>query len=331
MSSKSANSIESAVHALANDRLVAMPTETVYGLAARIDRPLAIEKVFKTKGRPSFDPLIVHVASLEQAKSLVSSWPTSADVLAQKFWPGPLTLVVPKNSSVSDLISSGLETVGIRVPNHPLAIELLTKCATPLAAPSANRFGRTSPTAIDHVRTEFPEAIASGEVFILDGGACEVGVESTVVRCEDDQVTVLRPGGVTKSELETALRAANISTPVLFASENKKVASPGHTEHHYMPTKPLSVFWGSKAEIDAHKKQLSPQFQTISLNSDARLAARELYAALRSADQTEGKSSLILYRETQSHDELWQAIDDRLKRAASHRLGSPPSDQPHVI
>lgn len=324
MHPESLDSIKKAVAALANDQLVAMPTETVYGLAARIDRPLAIEKVFKTKGRPSFDPLIVHVANLDQARALASSWPVTAEILAKNFWPGPLTLVVPKHQSVSDLISSGLNTVGLRVPNHPVALRLLTECQAPLAAPSANRFGRTSPTTADHVKSEFPDAIQAGDVLVLDGGPCDVGVESTVVRCEPETVTVLRPGGITKSAIEAALRSANCEASVLVAAENKKAASPGHTEHHYMPARPLTVFWGTAEDIRQHQSQLASSFQVISLSKDSRIAARELYSALRSADLVEGKTALILYRETQQ-DELWHTIDDRLKRAATHRLGTPPA------
>jgi L-threonylcarbamoyladenylate synthase len=323
MHSKSHDSIQEAVSALAADHLVAMPTETVYGLAARIDRPIAIEKVFKTKGRPSFDPLIVHVATIDQARLLAGAWPKTAESLGAKLWPGPMTLVVPKNQNVSDLISSGLETVGLRVPKHPLALSLLTTCQVPLAAPSANRFGRTSPTTADHVRSEFPEAIKAGEILILDGGACDVGVESTVIRCEDHQVTILRPGGVSRFDIESALKSDGLQVPVLNAAENHKAASPGHTEHHYMPMKPLTVFWGTPEEIQKHQLQLDPKFQMLALSRDSRIAARELYAALRSADHAEGKTELILYRET-GEGELWEAIDDRLKRAASHRLGAPP-------
>lgn len=314
--------IHRACQALANDRLVAMPTETVYGLAARIDRPLALEKVFRIKGRPSFDPLIVHVASLEQAKRLARSWPKTAEHLAKKFWPGPLTLVVPKSPLVSDIISSGLESVGLRMPNHPVALQLLESCQVPLAAPSANRFGRTSPTLASHVESEFPDAIASGEVLVLDGGPCQIGVESTVVLCEEASVTVLRPGGITKTEIDSAFLADGLRVEVRLAEQNKKAASPGHTDHHYMPSKPLTVFWGSRDAIESHRNRLPSHYQEISLSHDSRMAARELYASLRLADQNSEKSELIIYRDSQNHD-LWEAIDDRLQRAATHSIGTP--------
>lgn len=314
--------IHKACQALANNRVVAMPTETVYGLAARIDRPVALEKIFQIKGRPSFDPLIVHVASRAQAKLLAKSWPKTAEHLAKKFWPGPLTLVVPKGPLVSDIISSGLDTVGLRMPNHPIAIQLLESCQQPLAAPSANRFGRTSPTLASHVESEFPEAIESGEVLVLDGGLCQIGVESTVVLCEEGSVTVLRPGGIPKTEIESAFLADDLHVEVRLAEQNKKAASPGHTDHHYMPSKPLTVYWGSRDAIDFHRNRLPSHYQEVSLPNDSRLAARELYASLRSADQNSQKSELIIYRDSQNHD-LWEAIDDRLQRAATYRIGTP--------
>lgn len=322
-SQQSESLIDEAKTALDLGRLVAMPTETVYGLAAKINLPEAIKMVFQTKGRPSFDPLIVHVADIQQAKSLARSWPTTADILAHAFWPGPITLVVPKAPTVSDLISSGLDTVGIRIPNHMLALSLLRATKTPLAAPSANRFGKTSPTTADHVRSEFPEAILNGDILVLDGGSSQVGVESTVVKCNENEVLILRPGGITQTEIESAFQKSGHRFRVSTATQNAKAASPGHTEHHYMPSKPLTVFWGSHAEIEQHRALLGPEFKEIVLSDDSRIAARELYASLRMADTENGKTAIILYRKSTSKD-LWEAIDDRLKRAASHRLGQIP-------
>jgi L-threonylcarbamoyladenylate synthase len=323
-STPSQEQIKQAGLALSDNKLVAMPTETVYGLAARIDRPAALKKVFQIKDRPSFDPLIVHVRNVKQAQSLAASWPKTADILTKAFWPGPLTVVVPKNLSVSDIISAGLQTVGIRMPNHPTALALLNECLVPLAAPSANRFGRTSPTLAQHVQNEFPEAIQKGEIVVLDGGACAVGVESTVALCEDEYVTVLRPGGISKAELEFALRHSGLPIPVKMPSKNKNSASPGHTDHHYMPEKPLTVFWGSSAAIKQHRLEAQDRYHEIILAGDSRLAARELYALMRSADLESTKLNLILYRDSNQQD-LWEAIDDRLLRAASFRLGNPPN------
>jgi L-threonylcarbamoyladenylate synthase len=167
--------ISVAVEKLINGEVVGIPTETVYGLGAVISKSDAIKKIFTTKERPFFDPLIVHVSGVEQAKELSLDWSAAADILAQEFWPGPLTLVLPKKN-VSDLITSGLQTVGVRCPDHKIALEIIEKVGEPIAAPSANRFGKTSPTCKKHVLEEFNDA-----VFVVDGGDCSVGIESTII------------------------------------------------------------------------------------------------------------------------------------------------------
>lgn len=315
-----AQEIETAVEWLKSGRTVAMPTETVYGLAASIESPAGIANIFKLKQRPSFDPLIVHIHSLDQVKELASHWPDSARILAQKFWPGPLTIVVPKKPNVNNMITSGLETVGIRMPRHPIALALLKNAGVPLAAPSANIFGKISPTTSHHVRSEFPEPIKSNEIYVLEGGESDVGIESTVVRCEDDAITILRPGIITAKDITIAI--ANPQVKIQLANESGKHQSPGHTEHHYMPRQPLTVFWGTTEEILHHRKTASG-FQEVQLPPEAALAARLLYASLREADQTKTDNGLILYRDVskQIDADLWLAIDDRLKRAARHRLG----------
>lgn len=311
---------------LKRGRAVAMPTETVYGLAASIDSAIGIESIFRIKRRPTFDPLIVHIYDLKQISGLARDWPRTADLLAAKFWPGPLTIVVPKQPKVNPMITSGLDTVGIRMPRHPVALELLNAVGVPLAAPSANLFGKTSPTCADHVRSEFPEAIANQEMLVLEGGESEVGVESTVVSCRHNSVTVLRPGGVTLFELEDAIRLSGLGgIEIEIAGDNHKQQSPGHTEHHYRPDQPLTVFWGTAEEISDHKKQ-ARHFTELALPNDGVLAARKLYSALRDADKVAAENGLILYRNTSNRNtmDLWLAIDDRLKRAAHHHLGKPP-------
>lgn len=298
--------------------IVAMPTETVYGLAAKIDDENAIRKVFSVKERPFFDPLIVHIADLEQRKLVVSEWPEAAQLLAAQFWPGPLTLVLPKHPSISPLITSGLETVGIRQPRHPFARDLIRLAGSPLAAPSANKFGKTSPTTADHVRQSF----ANDDVFVLDGGQADVGLESTVLRITSDKLEILRPGAITKEMLEAALGQAGLSLAVTRAISN---ASPGHTEHHYMPDIPLVLFRFPRKPISAELRKkialdlnLSSRLIGTELILDSRpaIAARELYAKLRICAEA-GGSYIFCHLPEESSDSLWEAINDRMQRAAS--------------
>lgn len=323
---------------LQSGRCVAMPTETVYGLAARIDSETALQAVFRHKMRPSFDPLIVHVSNLDQVPSLVADWPPAAASLAKHFWPGALTLVVKKSATVSSIISSGLDTVGIRMPDHTMARQLIEAVGVPLAAPSANRFGRTSPTTADHVRGEFPEAIASGEIFILDGGPCQLGVESTVCRVAGNEVSILRPGGVTEEDLRAHFAASPEAQlkQVRVTRDIGHHASPGHTEHHYETRKPLIVAWvtdpsnspwmsvGDFIEVE-NRKIAKNKILEVVLSANPALAARELYAKLRTADHDSNCEALLIQRNIavqNSESGLWLAIDDRLTRAARRQLGS---------
>lgn len=324
----SANSeISAAADWLARGGTVAMPTETVYGLAASIESNVGIESIFRIKRRPSFDPLIVHIHDLSQIPDLASSWPETAKLLANKFWPGPLTIVVPKQPRLNPMITSGLDSVGIRMPRHPVALALLKAAGVPLAAPSANLFGKTSPTSADHVRSEFPDAISNHEILVLEGGHSEVGVESTVVRCDLDSITILRPGGVTQFEMEQVVaQSERPKVKVETAGDSNKIQSPGHTEHHYMPAQPLTVFWGTAEEIIQHKLSLVG-YTELTLPTDSVLAARKLYAALREADKVTSANGLILFRDVSTGGtrlDLWVAIDDRLKRAARRHLGKIP-------
>ena len=230
--------LNTAVTRLKSNDVIAFPTETVYGLGARIGSEAAIQKIFSTKERPFFDPLIVHVSSIQQAQSCFLMWNDIADTLAKHFWPGPLTLVMKKNNAILDLITSGLENVGVRIPAHPLARLLIEQVGEPIAAPSANKFGKTSPTKAEHVISEFGE-----NVGVLDGAGyenCQVGIESTVLLVrEDRQISILRRGGVLKSEIDQVLNKNKIQFSWFEATDKKE--APGHMKHHYMPSIPFVV------------------------------------------------------------------------------------------
>src|SRR5580658_6776177 len=189
--------LDAAVQALRNGELVAFPTETVYGLGAHAGHPVALRRVFELKGRPLSHPLIVHLDSVRYLSRWVREVPPAAEKLAAAFWPGPLTLVLPRAFNVHPLVTGGQDTVAVRVPSHPMAQQLLTAFGGGIAAPSANRYGRLSPTRAEHVRDEFGDAVR----VVLDGGDCKLGLESTIVACLDGQVRVLRPGSITVSQL----------------------------------------------------------------------------------------------------------------------------------
>ncbi len=288
-----------ALEILEQSGVVGMPTETVYGLAARIDRPAGIDLIFTTKARPDFDPLIVHVASIEQAKTCASYWSQNCQYVAEAFWPGPLTMVVPKAKAISSKITSGLESVGLRCPNHPVSLELIARAGA-LAAPSANRFGKTSPTTREHVLSEFNQ-----QVFTLEGGRCQVGIESTVVGIFDDRLEIYRPGMVTASML-----AAVVDVPVLV---KESPVSPGSLKHHYMPDVPMYVIdHGVALPSQLQAKNLS-QF---ALADAAPVAARELYQKMREACAP-GIEALLLVRKPNQTGEDWDAIWNRVAKAST--------------
>jgi L-threonylcarbamoyladenylate synthase len=211
--------------------LVGMPTETVYGLAADAFNAPACARIFEVKARPSFDPLIVHIADASELPRVVKSGPTGAALLAARFWPGPLTLVLPKADAVPGIVCSGLDTVAVRVPAHPVALSLLQACGTPLAAPSANRFGQLSPTRAQHVQLGLGAAVP----LILDGGPCAVGVESSIVDFSGPEPRLLRPGGIPREVLEEALGHALPSGHSVL----EKPLAPGQLASHYAPRTPL--------------------------------------------------------------------------------------------
>lgn len=303
---------EAALRSLTSGGLAAIPTETVYGLAADALDAKAVLAIFQRKERPAFDPLIVHIHAVSQAEMLAEVSPEARRVM-ERFWPGPVTLVLPRRPIVPDLVSSGLPTVALRMPAHPLALELLRRLNRPLAAPSANRFGRISPTCAHHVREQFPE----GDFPILDGGPCHVGVESTVFALEP-QALILRPGAVTAEMLESV-----IDRPVRLAQREERsasiLASPGLLAQHYAPRTPLRLRqgdWDAGAGLlafDGHDLPKNAVAEILSPSGDVAQAAHNLFAALRRLDAANHPR---LMAELVPNQGLGQAINDRLRRAA---------------
>ncbi|MBY6037361.1 threonylcarbamoyl-AMP synthase [Fictibacillus nanhaiensis] len=224
------------------DEVVALPTETVYGLAGNAGSDYAIARIFEAKGRPSDNPLIVHISDRKQLEGLVSSIPKSAEDLMNKFWPGPLTIVLPKGTKVSEKVTAGLSTVAVRMPNHPVALAVIEASGVPLAAPSANLSGKPSPTTANHVYEDLKGRIPG----IVDGGSTGVGVESTVVECTDNgEITILRPGGVTFEELENVVGLGKVMVDPGIDDEKLAPRSPGVKYTHYAPNAPFVLVDGS--------------------------------------------------------------------------------------
>ena len=223
------NDINLAAKHIQEGNLVAFPTETVYGLGANALNPLAVAKIFEAKQRPSFDPLIVHIGTLSQLAQLVKESDERIYKLAEKFWPGPLTIVLPKSDIIPDLVTSGLSTVGIRMPGNDIALDLIRTSGCPIAAPSANKFGRISPTTALHVKKQLP-----GVDYILDGGKTTVGIESTIIRLTDKGFQILRNGIITKEDLEAII-------PHDANSEIESLSAPGMLKSHYSPRKKLLI------------------------------------------------------------------------------------------
>lgn len=296
--------------------LVAIPTETVYGLAANGLDEEAVLRIFTAKQRPHFDPLILHVAGIEAARALCIDMPPAARALAQRFWPGPLTLLLPKRAHVPDLVTSGLPRVALRVPDHPLTLELLRSVGFPLAAPSANPFGYVSPTRPDHVAAQ----LGSQVDYIFDGGTCRVGVESTIVGFESGQAVVHRLGGLPLEVLES------VAGPLRLAlNQNDNPAAPGMISNHYAPLKPvllgdlatlLASHGGDRSGIIAFRRVPTAAGEhalVLSPNGNLAEAARQLFTALRHFDACEVDRILV---EPVPDEGLGRAINDRLLRAS---------------
>lgn len=296
---------------------MAIPTETVYGLAANALDINAVTRVFEVKNRPSFDPLIVHIADIKALDSLVLSTPEPLMKLAQQFWPGPLTLLLPKKTLVPDLVTSGSERVAIRIPNHPLTLALLQSLDFPLAAPSANPFGYISPTTAQHVQDQLGEAVP----YILDGGPCQVGLESTIVGMEDNIPVVYRKGGLSVESIESLIGPVKV-----MAQSSSRPEAPGMLHSHYAPRKRLYLgdidillnnFQGNKLGILTFN-HLVQQNETnyvldLSPSGDLSEAARNLFGYLRTLDQQ--AVDFIIASKVPDHG-LGKAINDRLTRAA---------------
>ncbi|MEQ9454427.1 MAG: L-threonylcarbamoyladenylate synthase [Phycisphaeraceae bacterium] len=328
-----AASIRRAAAHLAAGGLVGMPTETVYGLAASAFDERAVAAVFRVKRRPRFDPLIVHVESPEQAWSLVTAWPEAAQRLAERFWPGPLTLVLPKHESVPDLVTAGLDSVAVRCPDHPVALALIQALNGPIAAPSANRFGGISPTLAEHVVEELGDEVG----LILDAGPCGRGVESTVVSLLGERAVLLRPGALAVEAIEGVM--GELDSPAA-ASDNPSIAqaSPGRLERHYAPGTPMLLYIDEIPESTVMHGAVSggcakrvglltlgpdPLAESafswservcLSESGDLAEAAAGLFAALRRLDRA--SLDLIVAQSPREQGGLGAAIADRLRRGA---------------
>ncbi len=307
-------SIAVAAQALARGELVAMPTETVYGLAADARNPDAVRRIFLAKGRPADHPLIVHLPDQSAIRDWAATVPPAARTLIDAFWPGPLTLVLKKAAAVDPIITGGQDTVGLRLPAHPTAQALLRAFGGAVAAPSANRFGRISPTTAAHVREEFPD----GGFLVLDGGASEVGLESTIVDLSSDLPRLLRPGHIAASEIEALIG------PLQRPSDDAGPRASGRLESHYAPAKPVVLFGtpaGGRLPADATSSdqwlvlaELPEGSGGLVLGSDPKNYARQLYGGLRQLDAAPGGRILI---EMPPDTEAWAAVRDRLQRAAA--------------
>jgi len=317
--------LDSAVQALRDGDVVAFPTETVYGLGANAQHASALQKIYALKGRPTTHPLIVHLDSARFLHRWAREVPAAAQRLAERFWPGPLTLVLPKADGVLDLITGGQDSIALRVPAHPMAQQLLTAFGGGIAAPSANRYGHVSATRAEHVREEFGAAVR----VLLDGGECKLGLESTIVSCLDGSVRLLRPGAVTLSQLRATVGDVHAAA----AADSPR--TPGSTRAHYAPATPLRLV--AEGQFEPQVAQLAAAGQRIGvlaqrpplgsyphvtwINGGSRPEAygHDLYTHLRTLDHA--GASWLLVQEV-PRDERWDAIRDRLTRAAAATLDS---------
>jgi len=320
--------VQQAVDALCAGELLGLPTETVYGLAADASNENAVAKIFQAKGRPSNHPLIVHVAHADSVKKFASDIPDFAQKLMSQFWPGPLTLILPRQTEMAAAAAGGQNSVGLRCPSHPVAYEVLKACAAKgvwgLAAPSANLFGRVSPTSAAHVQFEFGDAL-----LILDGGKCEVGIESSIVDCTRGVPMLLRPGQISRNQIEQACGFKLVS-PEILNSEAPRAS--GTLESHYAPTAKVRLM--STSDWQKALAALGPHTQNLALWSvqkpshelmgaglywrampaDATQAAHDLFSVLRDFDT---RGVRIIWIETPPNTPDWEGVRDRLNRAAA--------------
>jgi len=292
---------------LREGKLVAFPTETVYGLGANALDAHAVEKIFRVKGRPSTSPVIVHIESREAAPAFVVNWPADAEKLAREFWPGPLTLVVPKRECIPDIVTAGLPSVGLRVPANPFALALLVDAGVPIAAPSANRFTELSPTTAEHVR----KSLGNDVDLILDGGPTQVGIESTVLSLAGPKPTLLRPGMVSKEQIEQVIGKIEIAaTPPDGAHP-----SPGMHPRHYSPRTPLTLYLPTTGR-GAYLWRTRPagSAQSVHMPAEPAAYAAALYETLHRLDEEHLEWIAV---EPLPDEPGWAAIRDRLMRASS--------------
>ncbi|MGI8744065.1 MAG: L-threonylcarbamoyladenylate synthase [Bryobacteraceae bacterium] len=303
--------IQEAARLLLDGELVAFPTETVYGLGANALDPEAVERVFLAKGRPFTSPLIVHVSSIAMARSLVREWPERAENLAQAFWPGALTLVLPKSARVPSRVTAGLDTVGIRIPSHPIALALIEEAGVPIAAPSANLFSGLSPTTAQHVR----QSLAGEVAMVLDGGPSAVGIESTVVSLTGRDALLLRPGMISQADLEHIIGVVQSAAPETAGAH----PSPGMHPKHYSPKTPLVLVENGALPPEGKGAYLwiraaAPAEHAVEMPIDSTEYASKLYAVLHELD-TQGWDWIAVERPPAGV--IWAGVRDRLERAAS--------------
>lgn len=318
---------------LKNGEVVAIPTETVYGLAANALDKNAVKRIFKAKGRPQDNPLIVHISDFDDLAKITEEIPESAVTLAERFWPGPLTMILNKNDKIPSEVTAGLSTVAVRFPSHKYARAVIEAAGFPLAAPSANLSGKPSPTTAQHVMRDL-----SGKIpMIIDGGECEIGLESTVIDLTGDVPTLLRPGGITLRELRNALGEVAVNPKILEEVDNgEAVASPGMKYKHYAPSSPVVIIDGAADAFKAYVEQNSSgkkvavlcfeEEKTVFEDMDIRVVtygrlsnpselAHGLFAALRTLDEL--SPDIIYAREPETNDGMELAVVNRLSRAAA--------------
>jgi len=341
--------VRDAAKLLAENEVVAFPTETVYGLGGNIWSDDAINKIYLAKGRPSDNPLIIHVASIEQWQEIVTEVNPVAEKLAKAFWPGPLSIILKKKGPISKFVTAGLDTVAVRMPDHPVALALIREAKVPIAAPSANLSGKPSPTAAQHVISDLAGRIAG----VVDGGLTGVGLESTVVDCScfadgaavssANPVVILRPGGVTKEDLESVVGAGNVALDAgLWEHHGASGAAvqpraPGMKYTHYAPRAPLHLVDGSTAYLQSLVDQATAQGQAVGVlttserkssyradhviicgsRSDLASVAQHLYDSLRAFDLVPVD---VIYSEVFPEDGIGQAVMNRLEKAAGRKL-----------
>lgn len=312
------SAVREGADAIRRGGLVAFPTETVYGLGADASSPSAVARIFAAKNRPLHDPLIVHVSDKQQVRSLALKVPEQAEALMERFWPGPLTLVLPKSPRVPDIVTAGTPTVAVRMPANPWALELNRLAGTPIAAPSANRFGCTSPTTAEHVKDQLRGCYD----ILIDGGACRVGIESTVLSLIGSGPVLLRPGGVAREDIEAVIGPVQYGYPGKTGGDRS--ASPGMMPKHYAPSTPLVVVenidsYSTRSDVGvilfgSRPCSFQGPVQYLSGDGDLTEAATNLYRVMRALD---GMGLSLLVAQRVPNMGLGVAINDRLERAAS--------------